>query len=52
MLKYNSFKPTVKYEITPPRFEYYEKMLWKHMDVMDINILKMNTKQPPLLNDL
>ena len=51
MLKYDSFRPTIKYETTPQRSEYYEKILWKHMDTMDTNIMKVNAKQLPQLNN-
>ena len=45
MLKYDSFRPTVKYEITPQRSEYYEKNTMKTW-------ILWNAEQPPLLINL
>ena len=35
MLKDDSFRPTVKYVVTPQRSENDEEILWKYMDTME-----------------
>ena len=51
MLKYDSFRSTVEYEITTQRSQNYERILGKHMNNLEMNTMKRNIKRLLLLNN-